>query len=126
MKEASIKRRGYLETMEKNLDALIRKNTGIVPIADNCKITFNGMETPLGENDLWANTLYIQQRQVFTDIISGNVLLLGIATNEFQNFQGQPPQPVEGDNRIAPTYVDPFYALIVIRLHLTDGRILMK
>ncbi len=123
MNATNQKRQRYLQIMDAYLEALVRKNVGMVPIGDSCKITFNGETRPLGQNFLWANTLYIPQRQAFVDTTSGNVMLLGIATNEWQNFQGGEPPALEGDGAVERTYLYPFYALAVIRLHLQGDKI---
>ena len=124
MTEKSLKRRAYLEAMGNYLEALIRKNLTMVPLAEDCLITFNGKRCGLGQNDLWANVLNIPQRQVFVDVVSGNVLLFGVGNNEYTTaFQGFPRPLTPEDGAVKPNYTDPFHALIVICLHLTDGKI---
>ena len=123
MTQESQERKAYLQIMDAYLEALVRKNLTMAPLREDCRITFNGKEQALGDNFLWANTLYSPQRQAFVDTVSGNVMLLGIATNEWQNFQGNDPPPQEGDGALSRTYRYPFYALTVIRLHIREGKI---
>ena len=123
MNAASLKRKQFLEVMDRYLEALALKKLNLAPLAAECKITFNGEERKLGDNFLWANALYIPQRQVFIDTVSGNAVLFGIATNEWQNFQGLEPPPSEREGEIKPTYDYPFYGITMIRIHITDGRI---
>ena len=123
MTATSLKRKHHLEIMDCYLEALIRKNLQMAPLTDNCKITFNGEQHPLGQNFLWANAKHIPQRQVFVDIVSDNVVLFGISTNEWQNFQGFGFPALPGDQAVEMTFPHPFYAATVIRLHITGDKI---
>ena len=123
MTSAALARRENLVVMDTYLEALVRKNLSLVPLADGCKITFNGQPCELGRNFLWRNALHIPQRQVFADPVSGNTVLLGISTNEFQNFQGFDYVKIPGDGALTPDCPHPFYATTMIRLHQKNGQI---
>jgi hypothetical protein len=67
---------------EQYLECLIEKDTEHVPVSSDCRITYNGDVTPLGDNELWHNTLVIQQRQTFLDPETGEVVFVGVTSNE--------------------------------------------
>lgn len=75
-------RRALLELMEDYLEALVEKNTAAVPVAENCKITYNGELSGLGENELWRNSLIIRERQTFVDPETMQLVFFGIFSNE--------------------------------------------
>jgi len=82
MTESAKTRRDMVKLMEAYLEALIEKNTNSLPIAANCRATFNGVDVAVGDNELWHNTLVIRQRQTFIDPLSKEMVFFGIMTNE--------------------------------------------
>jgi hypothetical protein len=75
-------RRTMVRIMEQYLEALIEKTPGSLPLAENCRATFNGVEGTVGDNDMWRNTLVITQRQTLIDPVSGEMVFFGVMTNE--------------------------------------------
>lgn len=82
MTEYTITRRKMISLMEAYLEALIEKSPETLPLDENCKATFNGVQTPVGANELWQNTLVIRQRQTFIDPVSGEMVFFGVMSNE--------------------------------------------
>ena len=78
----SVKCRELVNIMTKYTEALIEKNPSALPLADNCRATYNGMEIHPGENEVWKNTLVIRERQTFVDPVSGEAVFFGMMTNE--------------------------------------------
>ena len=76
------KRRFLLRLMEEYLEALVDKSTLGLPVSGGCKITYNGEKSPLGENELWFNSLIIKERQTFVDPETGQSVFFGVFSNE--------------------------------------------
>lgn len=75
-------RREMVAIMEAYLEAMIEKEPCGLPLAKNCRATYNGADTAVGKNELWENTLIIKQRQTFIDPISGQMMFFGVMSNE--------------------------------------------
>lgn len=111
----NIKKRKFLaQIMEQYLEAIIEKNANGIPVAPDCKITFNGEISKLGENNLWYNTLTIRKRQTFFDTETGGIVFLGVTSNEVVEREQHFPIKEES------AYV--CYA-VNIRLKVVDGKI---
>ncbi len=82
MTQEAINRRKMTAIMENYTEALIEKNPGALPLAADCRATYNGKDCPVGENPLWKNTLIIKQRQTFIDPVSGEMVFFGVMSNE--------------------------------------------
>ena len=109
-----MKRKELLYIMDLFLDALIRGNTLLIPLADEYKATFNGVEAPIGENTIWRDTLAIPQRQTFVDTENCQVVFYGIVTNEVS--KRMPDKKANGIFSLIYPYV--------VRLHINnDGKI---
>ena len=75
-------RKKLAQMLEQYLEALVEKNPGSLPVHPSCRVTFNGEESVLGENELWYNTLVISKRQSFFDAESGEMVFFGVTSNE--------------------------------------------
>ncbi|MDO4343979.1 MAG: hypothetical protein Q4C50_04155 [Eubacteriales bacterium] len=82
MTNQAIKRRKMIALMEEYLEAMIEKRPDSLPLADNCRVTYNGKEGKAGDNELWKNTLLIKERQTFIDPVTEEMVFFGIMTNE--------------------------------------------
>ena len=82
MTENAIKRREMIKIMEAYLESMIEKKPGVLPVASECRATYNGKDVKIGDNDLWNNTLVIKQRQTFLDPITGEMVFFGMMSNE--------------------------------------------
>ena len=114
MTETETKRRALLALMEDYLEALVEKNAARLPVAESCKITYNGELSPLGENEFWKNSLVIKERQTFVDPKEGQMVFFGVTTNEL--FERDCPFEV-GVKLYAMFYT------ATIRLRVVDGLI---
>lgn len=68
--------------MEQYTEALIEKAPDALPLAANCRATYNGREIAVGNNEVWHNTLVIKERQTFIDPVSGEMVFFGVMSNE--------------------------------------------
>lgn len=75
-------RREMISIMEMYLEAMIEKKPDSLPLASTCRATYNGKTVTVGDNELWANTLIIKQRQTFIDPVSGEMVFFGVMSNE--------------------------------------------
>lgn len=82
MTQEAMTRRKMVAIMESYTEAIIEKNPQGLPLAADCRATYNGKECPVGENPLWKNTLIIKQRQTFIDPVSGEMVFFGVMSNE--------------------------------------------
>lgn len=82
MTEYLRKRKELAMIMERYLECLVEKNVDRVPVSSKCRVTYNGEEVLLGDNELWHNTLVIQKRQTFIDPETGGVVFIGVCSNE--------------------------------------------
>ena len=82
MTELLNKRKNLATIAEQYLECLIEKDTKNIPVSERCKITYNGEKVTLGKNELWENTLVIQQRQTFLDPDTGEIVFVGVTSNE--------------------------------------------
>ncbi|WP_138296345.1 MULTISPECIES: hypothetical protein [unclassified Clostridium] len=82
MTEQARRRRELVRMMEQYTEALIEKAPDALPLAANCRATYNGREIAVGDNKVWHNTLVIAQRQTFVDPVSGEMVFFGVMTNE--------------------------------------------
>lgn len=114
MTDLVMKRREMVEIMEAYLESLIEKKPEVLPLAENCRATYNGKDTPVGSSELWCNTLVIRQRQTFLDSVSGEMVFFGVMTNE--PFEMNYNFPVDV-NVYSKTYV------ATIRIKVVNGQI---
>ena len=68
--------------MEKYTEAVIQKKPELLPLAENVRATFNGVECAVGDNPMWKNTLVMPERQTFIDTVTGEMVLFGTTNNE--------------------------------------------
>lgn len=109
-----IARRKMAAVMEGYLEALIEKKSEALPLAKECRATYNGEETAVGDNDLWKNTLIIKQRQTFIDPVSGEMVFFGVMSNEPREMNQTFPIEI---------HVYSKQYLATIRLKLEDDKI---
>ena len=82
MNEYLKKRKELAMIMERYLECLVEKNTGRLSLADRYRATYNGIEGKAGDNELWHNILVIQKRQTFLDPETGEIVFVGVGSNE--------------------------------------------
>lgn len=108
-----MKRFELLGMMSDYLEALIANRPDEVPLALNAKVTFNGEECPLGENEIWRRARVFPQRQTFVDLKSDTVVFFGAVTNELRGTGIQKNLD----------FLNGFYKLFVVRLHILEKMI---
>ena len=98
--------------MEKYTEAVIQKKPELLPLAENVRATFNGVECAVGDNPMWKNTLVMPERQTFIDTVTGEMVLFGTTNNETveRNFDF----PIEG--------IECLYDLWLVPTSFPDGR----
>lgn len=114
MTEHLKKRQQLAKLMEFYLECLIEKTPEKLPVAPDYRATYNGADIQAGENEVWKNTLVIQKRQTFLDAESGEIVFLGVCSNEVVDRQ---------EYFRIEEYSEFKSYLISIRLKVTDGQI---
>ena len=76
-----MKKRDLLILMANFLEALVHDDPGRVPVAANCKSTYQGTQQPLGAGEIWGEPRRIPYRQTFVDDVTGTVCFSGVVTN---------------------------------------------
>ena len=82
MAAQNLTRREMITIMEKYTEAVIQKKPELLPLAENVRATFNGVECAVGDNPMWKNTLVMPERQTFIDTVTGEMVLFGTTNNE--------------------------------------------
>ncbi len=76
------KRKVLAMIAERYLECLIEKNVARLPLAEEYRATYNGIDGKVGENELWHNILVIQKRQTFFDGEENAIVFVGVGSNE--------------------------------------------
>ena len=76
-----MKKKDLLVLMANFLEALVHDDPTRVPMAANCKATYQGAQQPLGEGDIWGEPRRIPYRQTFADEANNTVCFSGVVTN---------------------------------------------
>jgi len=63
------------------VEAITNNDLSRLRLSANLKVTSNGVQTPLGESDIWGSPRRIPFRQTFVDPETGNGIFFGIITN---------------------------------------------
>jgi hypothetical protein len=63
------------------LEALVHNEPEKVPMAANCKATYQGAQAPLGSGEIWGIPRRIPYRQSFVDDVTQTVCFSGVVTN---------------------------------------------
>jgi hypothetical protein len=76
-----MQKKDLLFFMSNYLEALIHNKPETVPLAANCKATYQGVKTPLGSGEIWGVPRRIPYRQTFVDSVTKTVCFSGVVTN---------------------------------------------
>lgn len=76
------KRTALLQLVSEYLDAVVYDDISCLPIAPNVRATYNGIEVPAGENEIWKEVLRFPARQTFVDPENMSACFFGTATND--------------------------------------------
>ena len=79
-KAPSCDRRCLLRTLTEYTEAIGDNSTARLKLSPKLRTTFNGVETPLGKGEIWANNRRLPYRQVFVDPATGAAVFYGIVT----------------------------------------------
>lgn len=123
MTQESQERKAYLQIMDAYLEALVRKKPDHGALAGGLPDHLQRQRTGFGGQFFVGQHPIYSPAPRFCGHSVRNVMLLGIATNEWQNFQGNAPSAPGGRRSAFPHLPIPFYALTVIRLHIREGKI---
>jgi hypothetical protein len=76
-----MEKKALLVHMANYLEALVHNKPEKVPVAPNCKATYQGTVAPLGSGDIWGVPRRIPYRQTFVDSVTNTVVFSGVVTN---------------------------------------------
>jgi len=76
-----MKKKDLLVLMANYLEALVHNKPEKVPVAPNCKATYQGTVAALGSGDIWGVPRRIPYRQTFVDSETNTVCFSGVVTN---------------------------------------------
>ena len=77
----TMQKKDLLILMANYLEALIHDDPGRVPVAQNCKATYQGAQAALGSGEIWGEPRRIPYRQTFVDSVTNTVCFSGVVTN---------------------------------------------
>lgn len=95
------------------IEALIANKPNNVPLSPAARVTFNGEQRQLGNNDIWRRARIFPQRQTFVDTQTDTVVFFGAVSNELRG--AGIPKNLD--------FLEGFYKLLVIRLHIAENLI---
>jgi hypothetical protein len=78
---AACNRRCLLELLTTYTEALVDRDLSRLRVAPGLRVTANGIETKLGQSEVWGSVKRIPYRQAFVDPSTGAAMFLGTLTN---------------------------------------------
>ena len=90
-----------LVLMAEFLEALVHNDPKRLPVASNCKATYQGVQAPLGSGDIWGLPRRIPYRQTFADDVTNTVCFSGVVTNNISGrlYDGNLPKGNNGPQK---------------------------